>query len=70
MEPGMIIMLFGAFVLFSILFYYFMYRQYRAGQQRCSVLYPGKSLKMMRLQEQCKDNKRGIWAFPAAASLM
>ena len=54
----------------SILMYYFFYKQYRSGQDKCSMLYPGNSLKMLRLREQCKDNKRRIWAMPVAASMI
>jgi hypothetical protein len=51
----------------TVLFYYIVYKIYSSGQDKCTELYPGNSLKMLRQREQCKDSKRGNWSTPLAA---
>ncbi len=57
------------FVMFFV-FWYFVYRliygAYRSGQNKCSVLYPGNSLKALRLRDACEDHKRLPWLGAAA----
>jgi hypothetical protein len=65
-----IIAIIAVFVVLTFLFYYFMYTRYRSGQSTCDALYPGTSLKNLRMREDCKDRKRGNWAMPASAVLL
>lgn len=58
------------FILLTILGYYMVYRWYSSGQDTCAKLYPGNSLKNLRMREECKDRKRGNWALPASAMLL
>jgi hypothetical protein len=68
-NAGVIILI--IFVLLVIfLFYYLIYRVYSRGQDKCTELYPGKSLAMLRQREACKDNKRKTWSLPFAAWIL
>lgn len=57
-------------VVVTVAIYYYFFKQYKSGQNTCTMLYPGTSLRMLRLREACKDNKRKTWAMPVAASLI
>jgi Tfp pilus assembly protein PilO len=70
MSVGMIIGILVFMIILTLLVYYLGYRWYLSGQNTCEKLYPGNSLKNLRLQEECKDRKRGNWALPAAASII
>ena len=67
---GLVIGAIVLFIVISILWYYFMYSQYRSGQRQCSMLYPGSSLKAMREREMCKDSKRKTWSLIGAATIL
>lgn len=70
MSNGLIIGIVVFLIILTFLVYYLAYRWYLSGQNTCEKLYPGKSLKNLRMQEECKDRKRRNWALPAAASII
>ena len=64
------IAIFVFFIIMTILFYYFIYKQYSGGQSVCDKLYPGQGLASLRKREECKDRKRANWALPVSASMI
>jgi hypothetical protein len=70
MGLGLVVAIIVIGIILTIIFYYFMYKQYSSGQNHCSVLYPGNTLKDLRLRDECKDRKRRNWSMPAAAMLI